>query len=41
MLSQGADFYKKAIVDLDQKTLTSDQMVKVFDTVRKIQCVLR
>ena len=37
MLSQGADFYKKAIVDLDQKTLTSDKMVQVFDTVRKIQ----
>jgi glucose/mannose transport system substrate-binding protein len=37
VLSQGADFYKKAIVDLDQKTLTSDQMVKVFDTVRKIE----
>ncbi|PCE27965.1 sugar ABC transporter substrate-binding protein [Paraburkholderia acidicola] len=37
VLSQGADFYKKAIVDLDQKTLTSAQMVNVFDTVRKIQ----
>jgi len=37
VLSQGADFYKKAIVDLDQKTLTSDQMVGVFDTVRKIE----
>ncbi|SPB16034.1 sugar ABC transporter periplasmic protein [Caballeronia novacaledonica] len=37
VLSQGADFYKKAIVDLDQKTLTSDKMVQVFDTVRKIQ----
>ena len=37
VLSQGADFYKKALVDLDQKTLTSDQMVEVFDTVRKIQ----
>src|ERR1700761_8863919 len=37
VLSQGADFYKKAIVDLDQKTLTSPQMVGVFDTVRKIQ----
>jgi glucose/mannose transport system substrate-binding protein len=37
VLSQGADFYKKAIVDLDEKTLTSDQMVKVFDTVRKIE----
>ncbi|CAB3781732.1 ABC transporter substrate-binding protein [Pararobbsia alpina] len=37
VLSQGNDFYKKAIVDLDQKTLTSDQMVGVFDTVRKIE----
>lgn len=37
VLSQGADFYKKALVDLDQKTLTSDKMVQVFDTVRKIQ----
>ncbi len=37
VLSQGADFYKKAIVDLDQATLTSPQMVDVFDTVRKIQ----
>jgi len=37
VLSQGSDFYKKAIVDLDQKTLTSDQMVKVFDTVRHVQ----
>jgi glucose/mannose transport system substrate-binding protein len=37
VLSQGADFYKKAIVDLDEKTLTSDKMVGVFDTVRKIQ----
>ncbi|HEV3106469.1 MAG TPA: ABC transporter substrate-binding protein [Trinickia sp.] len=37
VLSQGADFYRKAIVDLDQKTLTSPQMIQVFDTVRKIQ----
>ncbi len=37
VLSQGAPFYKKALVDLDQSTLTSPQMVKVFDTVRKIQ----
>lgn len=37
VLSQGSDFYKKAIVDLDPKTLSSDQMVKVFDTVRKVQ----
>ncbi|PTB20558.1 sugar ABC transporter substrate-binding protein [Trinickia symbiotica] len=37
VLSQGAPFYKKAIVDLDQATLTGPQMHKVFDTVRKIQ----
>jgi glucose/mannose transport system substrate-binding protein len=37
VLSQGADFYKKALVDLDQKTLTSPQMTQVFDTVRRIQ----
>jgi glucose/mannose transport system substrate-binding protein len=37
VLSQGAPFYKKALVDLDQATLSSPQMVKVFDTVRKIQ----
>jgi glucose/mannose transport system substrate-binding protein len=36
VLSQGADFYRKALVDLDQKTLTSDKMILVFDTVRKI-----
>src|SRR6185312_11040500 len=35
VLSQGAPFYKKALVDLDEKTLTSDKMVGVFDTVRK------
>ncbi|WP_233838159.1 ABC transporter substrate-binding protein [Paraburkholderia sp. ZP32-5] len=37
VLSQGADFYKKAVVDLDPKALTSDKMVQVFDTVRKIE----
>jgi glucose/mannose transport system substrate-binding protein len=37
VLSQGADFYKKAFVDLDQKTLTSQQMVSVFETVRRIR----
>ncbi|MCY0385926.1 ABC transporter substrate-binding protein [Robbsia sp. Bb-Pol-6] len=36
VLSQGPAFYKKAIVDLDPKTLNSPQMVQVFDTVRKI-----
>jgi glucose/mannose transport system substrate-binding protein len=37
VLSQGPDFYKKALVDLDQKTLTSPQMVQVFETVKKIE----
>jgi glucose/mannose transport system substrate-binding protein len=37
VLSQGADFYKKAIVDLDQATLTSQKMKDVFNTVRKIR----
>ncbi|WP_414450189.1 ABC transporter substrate-binding protein [Burkholderia sp. 22PA0099] len=37
VLSEGADFYKKAIVDLDQGTLTSPKMLDVFNTVRKIQ----
>jgi glucose/mannose transport system substrate-binding protein len=37
VLSQGADFYRKTMVDLDQKALTSPQMVQVFQTVRKIQ----
>jgi glucose/mannose transport system substrate-binding protein len=37
VLSQGPDFYKKALVELDQKTLTSPQMVQVFETVQKIR----
>jgi glucose/mannose transport system substrate-binding protein len=37
VLAQGPDFYRKAIVDLDQTTLTSDKMKEVFNTVRKIQ----
>ncbi len=37
VLSQGAPFYKKALVDLDPATLTSPQMGNVFDTVRKIE----
>ncbi|OMG70114.1 ABC transporter substrate-binding protein [Burkholderia ubonensis] len=37
VLSQGPVFYKKALVDLDQATLTSPQMLDVFNTVRKIQ----
>ncbi|PCE29120.1 ABC transporter substrate-binding protein [Burkholderia ubonensis] len=37
VLSQGPAFYKKALVDLDQATLSSPQMLDVFNTVRKIQ----
>ena len=37
VLSQGADFYRKAMIDLDQRTLTSPQMLQVFQIVRKIQ----
>ncbi|MBN3790069.1 ABC transporter substrate-binding protein [Burkholderia sp. Ac-20353] len=37
VLSQGPAFYRKALVDLDQATLTSPQMLDVFNTVRKIQ----
>lgn len=37
VLSEGADFYKKAIVDLDQGALTSPKMLDAFNTVRKIQ----
>ena len=37
VLSQGPDFYRKALVDLDPKTLGSQQMVDVFTTTRKIQ----
>jgi glucose/mannose transport system substrate-binding protein len=37
VLSQGPVFYRKALVDLDQATLTSPQMLDVFNTVRRIQ----
>ncbi|WP_240002452.1 ABC transporter substrate-binding protein [Oleisolibacter albus] len=33
----GSEFYKKALVDLDEKALTSDTMVKVFDQMRTIR----
>jgi glucose/mannose transport system substrate-binding protein len=33
----GADFYKKALVDLDQSALKSDTMVKSFDTFKRIR----
>ncbi|MEX3606172.1 MAG: ABC transporter substrate-binding protein [Burkholderia sp.] len=37
VLSEGADFYKKAIVNLDPATLGSPKMLDVFNTIRKIQ----
>ena len=33
----GANFYRKALVDLDENALKSDTMVKVFDEMRKIR----
>ncbi|MBB2696965.1 carbohydrate ABC transporter substrate-binding protein [Rhizobium phaseoli] len=33
----GPDFYKKAIVDLDEGELSSDKMVKTFDMLRKVR----
>jgi len=33
----GPDFYKKALVDLDQDALKSDTMVKVFDQLRTLR----
>jgi glucose/mannose transport system substrate-binding protein len=33
----GADFYNKALVKLDQATLTGPTMVKVFDTLGKVK----
>lgn len=37
VLSMGADFYRKALVELDETALTSDTMVKVFDQLRKLR----
>jgi glucose/mannose transport system substrate-binding protein len=33
----GPDFYRKALVDLDQTALTSDTMIKAFDQLRKLR----
>ncbi|MDJ0930909.1 ABC transporter substrate-binding protein [Breoghania sp.] len=33
----GADFFRKALIDLDQDALTSDTMVKSFDQLRKLR----
>ncbi len=36
VLSQGPAFYRKALVELDQETLSSPQMIEVFNITRKI-----
>ncbi len=33
----GADFYRKALVELDQEALTGEMMVKSFDQLRKLR----
>jgi len=33
----GADFYRKALVELDQQALTIDTMIKAFDELRKLR----
>ena len=33
----GADFYKKAMVDLDKEALSSDTMKHIFDTLRQVR----
>lgn len=33
----GADFYRKALVDLDPEALSSDTMKQVFDTLRQVR----
>lgn len=37
VLSMGADFYRKSLIDLDETALTSDTMIKVFDQLRKLR----
>ncbi|MBA3041112.1 MAG: ABC transporter substrate-binding protein [Alphaproteobacteria bacterium] len=37
VLSMGADFYRQALIELDQDALTGDTMVKVFDQLRKLR----
>ena len=37
VLSEGADFYRKALIELDQEALTGETMVKVFDQLRKLR----
>lgn len=33
----GPDFYKKAVIDLDEEALASDQMADAFDKLRKVR----
>jgi glucose/mannose transport system substrate-binding protein len=33
----GTEFYKKAVIDLDETALSSDQMVDAFDKLRKVR----
>lgn len=37
VLSQGPDFYRRALVNLDHKTLTSPEMLQVFKIVKRIR----
>jgi glucose/mannose transport system substrate-binding protein len=37
VLSMGADFYRKSLVELDEAALTGDTMIKVFDQLRKLR----
>lgn len=40
VLSLGADFYKKAFIDLDPATLSSDKMKEAFDRMTKLRSYL-
>ncbi|NML75987.1 carbohydrate ABC transporter substrate-binding protein [Rhizobium sp. S-51] len=37
VLSMGADFYRKALIELDEQALTGETMIKVFDQLRKLR----
>jgi glucose/mannose transport system substrate-binding protein len=37
VLSEGADFYRKALIELDEEALTGETMIKVFDQLRKLR----
>lgn len=36
----GADFYKKAVMELDPESLSSDKMIKAFDTLRAVSTMV-